>query len=65
MVAERNGRVLICGSRDYDNQAWIAAKLYNLHKLGYDTLIEGEARGADTLARKVAHVLEMRVMPFP
>ncbi len=58
-------RVLICGSRDYDNQAWIAVRLLSLNKRGYDTLIEGEAKGADTLAKKAAKVLGMWVMAFP
>lgn len=32
---------------------------------GYDTLIEGEAKGADSIARDCAKYLGMIVLPFP
>ena len=51
-------RILICGSRDYTNKQRIREAI-----LFYKppVVIEGEARGADTLARKVAEELGIEI----
>ena len=58
-------RVLVCGSRDYTNRLLITERLCALLDDGYETLIEGEARGADTFARLAGESLGMQILPFP
>lgn len=56
-------RVLICGSRDWTDRATIRECLE-----GYGpgtVVLEGEARGADTLAREIAEELGFAVLAFP
>jgi len=60
-----NNRVLICGDRNWTGRVAIRSWLCKLQDLGYDTLIEGEARGADTLAREEAELLGLTVLKFP
>jgi YspA, cpYpsA-related SLOG family len=60
-----NKRVLFCGGRDYTDRATIKAWLSKVQKQGYDTLIEGEARGADTIAREEAEKMGFTVLKFP
>jgi hypothetical protein len=55
-------RALVCGSRDYSDYrrlAWTLDAVNGAH--GIDFVIEGEARGADRLARRWA---EERGIPF-
>ncbi len=56
-------RVLICGDRHYRN----AKKIYNyLKSLPSDTIIiEGEAKGADTIAWVCCEILGLQYMRFP
>ena len=55
-------RILICGDRNWDNRKTIKNYLLTLPK---DTvIIEGEAPGADTIAREEAEKLGMEVIPF-
>lgn len=55
-------RVLVCGSRHFNNEELMedVLKQFNI-----TTVIEGEARGADTLARKYAERHGLDVLPFP
>lgn len=60
-------RILVCGDRDWTNRELIAEVLVSIP---FDTLIEGEARGADMLAREVAEEFSYSVeagsiLPFP
>lgn len=56
-------RVLVCGDRNWSDETMIQLALSTLPS---DTVvIEGEARGADRLARKVAERLGMTILPFP
>ena len=56
-------RVLFCGDRNWTDEDMIEAAMRLLPR---DTIIiEGEARGADSLARKVAERLGYKVLPFP
>lgn len=49
---EKAKRVLVCGSRDYTDENKIAGVMLNL-SIG-TTIIEGGAKGADTIARSFA-----------
>lgn len=60
-------RWLVCGSRTYSDEGYLFAALT---LLGVDrgfpsALIEGEAPGADTLARRWAEYFMVPVEPFP
>lgn len=61
-------RVLVCGARDYDNADLINQQLkILLEAYGPFILIEGEAKGADTIARRWGdrHLPRMNIIPFP
>jgi hypothetical protein len=61
-------RVLVCGDRNWTDFQEIFDKLYALIALAKDcqlVVIEGEASGADLLARKAALVLGLPVVRFP
>ncbi len=58
-------RVLVTGDRNYTNREAIRACLLKLTDEGYTVLIEGEARGADTLAREEAEKLGYTIKPYP
>lgn len=56
-------RVLVCGDRDWTDIGMIANEL-SKYPLG-TVIIEGEARGADKIARAVAEELGFEVAKFP
>lgn len=59
-------RLLICGSRNWDDYRAILTALREIQKHAtIDVVIEGEARGADTLARVAAEHLDIRVVRAP
>ena len=59
-------RVLVCGSRDFQAGAGLFEELDMLHMEHEFTLvIEGEAKGADTLAREWAEARSIPVLSFP
>jgi hypothetical protein len=59
-------RVLFCGDRNWTDRETIKALLlFVKNDFGYDTLIEGEARGADSIAREEAEKLGFEVLKFP
>jgi len=58
-------RVLVCGSRDYKRRDALFAALDRLVIEQIDVLIEGEATGADTLAREWAEANGVPVLKFP
>jgi hypothetical protein len=52
---QRVRRILVCGGRDYADADRVAIELDQLHRRhGIDLIIEGGARGADSLAREWA-----------
>lgn len=55
-------KVLVCGSRHFNDYKLLKETLD-----GFDIteVIEGEARGADTLARNYAEERKIHVRPFP
>lgn len=59
-------RVLVCGGRDFEDQEGLMDVLDDLHfQHSFSCVIEGEARGADRLARTWALLRGVTVMPFP
>lgn len=59
-------RLLICGDREWNDYNAILSVLrgYILNN-NIEAIIEGEARGADSLARLVAQELKIEVKAFP
>lgn len=55
-------RVLVCGSRHFNSPVLMKE---TLDEYPITTVIEGEARGADTLARKYAEGRGLDVLPYP
>lgn len=55
-------RLLVCGSRTWDDLVAIRSELIARQP---SLVIEGEARGADLLARQAAEELGIPVLPFP
>ena len=58
-------KVLVCGDRNWTDRAAIKLWLETLKAVGYTRVIEGEARGADRLAREEAEKLGLEVDPHP
>lgn len=59
-------RVLVCGGRHFDDAEWLYAVLDSFDAYyDFTMLIEGAARGADTLARKWAEANNIPVRSFP
>lgn len=59
-------RVLVCGGRDFTDKAALYRALDAVHrKHGITDLIEGEAPGADSLAREWALEAQVCLLPFP
>jgi hypothetical protein len=55
-------RVLISGDREWSNREIIRAWLSKLSDFGFTHLIEGEARGADTIAREEAELQGFKIV---
>lgn len=55
-------RVLVCGSRHYEDYAHLRSVLSGL---GISTIIEGGARGADRMARRYGEESGIPVRTFP
>lgn len=63
-------RLLVCGDRDWDDEWIVRTVVWGAAVSGHDdpvdVLIEGEARGADSLAREAAKAYdEINVDPYP
>ncbi|MBI2020165.1 DUF2493 domain-containing protein [Candidatus Daviesbacteria bacterium] len=59
-------RILVCGDRNWVDKLLIKSVLRQLlSKNSIDYIIEGEARGADSLARECAEELGIKVLKFP
>ena len=56
---------IVCGSRDWNDRTKVEVMMGRLQYEGYQTIIEGEARGADTMARETALKLGMHVVAMP
>jgi hypothetical protein len=59
-------RVLVCGGRDFTNKQCIFDRLDKVHSIVKITLlIEGEARGVDSIARSWAESRNVDLKPVP
>ncbi len=59
-------RVLVCGGRDFADEAHLFSVLDALHAATPITVvIHGKARGADTLAERWALARDIAVHPYP
>lgn len=58
-------RVLVCGDRNWTDRQSIHNYLVALKQAGYNEVIEGGARGADTIAGEEALKLHFSVNHFP
>lgn len=58
-------KVLICGDRHWSDRGAICSWLCELKNRGYDTVIEGEQRGADIIAREEADNMGITIKKFP
>lgn len=59
-------RILVCGSRDWTNRALLSTVLDTVkHREIIEVIIEGEATGADTMAREWAEDNGILVKKFP
>jgi hypothetical protein len=59
-------RVLVCGDRNWTDQAFIDQTLDQIHEVqGIVCIIEGEARGADRMARSWAASRNVPFLAFP
>jgi predicted polyphosphate/ATP-dependent NAD kinase len=60
-------RVLVCGGRDYDDAPRIYSVLdhYNAATGGFEIVIQGEATGADLIAKAWAVTTGVRTADFP
>ena len=57
--------ILFCGDRNWTNRELIKKQLLWAREVGYDSIIEGEAKGADTIAREEAEKLNIPVIKCP
>ena len=59
-------RVLVFGGRDFSDRRWLFRVMDDLHaRQPITCIIEGEASGADTLAREWAEDRGIEVDPYP
>lgn len=56
-------RILVCGDRNWTDKDLIGSVINQFSNV--ECVIEGEASGADSLAREVAYDLGIRVLKFP
>lgn len=58
-------KVLVCGGRDFDRRSFAYKTLDKLHKEhNFDLVIQGDARGADTIGRDWAFLHGINVRTF-
>lgn len=55
-------RLLVCGDRNWENVRVVRRVLVEIRP---DVVIEGEARGADSIAREIAESLRIPVLKYP
>ncbi len=57
--------LLVCGDRNWVDFDIIRSYLELANIAGFDTIIEGEAKGADSMARDIGILLGFKVIPVP
>lgn len=58
-------RMIVCGDRNWDNFDIIRSYIEMARMLGFDSIVEGEAEGADSMARDIGTVLGFEVIREP
>jgi len=59
-------KVLVCGGRDFSDADFIHTELDRLRaQYGFDTIIEGDARGVDRIAGEWARARGVELIEFP
>lgn len=58
-------RLLVTGSRNWVDERLIRSALEEWKAKGADTLIHGDARGADSIAAQIARELDLNVISYP
>jgi hypothetical protein len=59
-------KVVVCGGREFKDAGFIYAELDRLHmEYGFDTMLEGDARGVDRIAGEWARARGMELVEFP
>lgn len=59
-------RVLVCGDRNWRDRLFLCEVLDTFHRLlHFECVIEGEAKGADSMARQWAERARVPVLSFP
>lgn len=59
-------KVVICGGRNFNDTDFIYGELDRLHaQHGFDTVIEGDARGVDRIAGEWARARGVELIEFP
>lgn len=59
-------KVVICGGRNFDDADFIYRELDRLHvQYGFETVIEGDARGVDRIAGDWARSRDVELIEFP
>lgn len=58
-------KMIVCGDRNWDNFDIMKSYLEMAKMLGFDTIIEGEAQGADSMARDIGMALGFNVIKEP
>lgn len=61
-LEERNNKVLICGDKNFEDRNIIRIWLCQLQDWGYDTIINGGAKGADTIATEEAEQMGFNII---
>ena len=57
--------ILVCGDRNWSNFDIIKSYLEMAKMIGFDTIVEGEANGADSMARDIGMALGFEVIREP
>jgi nucleoside-diphosphate-sugar epimerase len=58
-------KILVCGDRNWNNAEAMARELMYLSTRGDITIIHGDCRGADKMAREVAAIMGFTVIAVP
>lgn len=58
-------RILVCGGRNFNDEAYLTAVLNTYNLTSDDLIIHGDAKGADRLAGKYAEERGINVLSYP
>lgn len=58
-------RMIVCGDRNWINFDIIRSYIEMARMMGFDSIVEGEAEGADSMARDIGKVLGFEVISEP